>query len=370
MLLINLINGVYAQVELPTQYKYGSPYGFIRSYAGVDHENEPINLRFTLSHQNIIGDLNIDGTNILFDGSEQNWIDSCHFYASLENYGLLNIEILSDSNLLLIYRPISALPEIKISLTVQSEPGIYPFDMLSYDATKLLIFNTDSTADTTGIQSSHIMLVAPKYLDITTQEKINKALRSIYPNATSNSRYPYDMVRNYDETIIKEYLSMMMSESYASSSAYNQWYSNYHMSLTYNKNDLLGISNSYWAYTGGAHGMYGVSLYLYDMLQERLITLDDIFVEDYQEPLQRIINRQLLLDLNEDSTASMQSLGYWEESIPLTNNFTIEENNMVFYYGPYEIAAYAAGPTIITIPLKSLSPMFRRDSPLKRILDF
>ena len=356
------------QIELSTQYEYGKPFGHIGQYTGVDNENETIKLYLTYSPKSIWGEFIVNNNSIIFNGTEQNWIDSSHIKTSIEDYGSLNIEIINDSSLLIIYEPISALPEIRINLTEQAEPGIYPFDLLSYKATKLLIFNSDSSADTTHIESYHIMLVAPDHFDIATQKKINNAVRSIFPNATANSRYPYDIVRNYDELLIKEYLSQAMGESFCSNYESSNWFSDYVMSVSFNEHDLLGISNSYWTYTGGVHGMYGVSFYVYDMRQERLLNLEDIFVDGYDEQLATIINHQLLYDLNVDSTTSLSSLGYWEDKIPITSNYTIEENNIVFYYGPYEIASYATGPTIITIPLKSLQAIIRRDSPINRLL--
>jgi hypothetical protein len=40
----------------------------------------------------------------------------------------------------------------------------------------------------------------------------------------------------------------------------------------------------------------------------------------------------------------------------LNDNFALTATGIVFYYNPYEIAAYAAGPTLLELPLPSNKP--------------
>lgn len=365
-----LMQSLAAQTDYPTRYDYGRQSGFIKQFEGVYTDNTQLNLRLVVIERSFFGNFSIPGnTNILFDGNTENWIDSNSISIQIIGYGQLNMDFTSDSSILLFYLPDFGLPSIKTTMIERYPTGTYPFDIIYYHATKVLSTDTAYYHDTLQLNCVHHMLVPSKRLDTKDQEKLNEALKSVFPKLLNSSRYPYDLVRNQDEVLIKDYLSTYGSGD-IDLGEYANWEAYYTMNITYNAYDLLGIDFSYYNYSGGVHGIYGSDFFLYDLKQAKLLSLKDIFADGFEEKLEQMINDQIRKDNNIDSLKSLMEVGYFVDTIPLTMNYTLGEFGLMFYYPPYEIASYAAGSTTVTISPGDLKSIIAHKSPLKRAFAF
>ncbi|AKD56101.1 RsiV family protein [Spirosoma radiotolerans] len=115
------------------------------------------------------------------------------------------------------------------------------------------------------------------------------------------------------------------------------------------------------AYTGGAHPNSNLSFYNFDRKTGQMLTLTDM-----------VSDTTALLDLVEKAFREQQQVmpqnnleerGYFlrDGRFFLPANVGMSPRGMVFYYNPYEIAAYAVGPIQVTVPYTQLDGILQKD---------
>ncbi len=112
--------------------------------------------------------------------------------------------------------------------------------------------------------------------------------------------------------------------------------------VEFNSKKLLTLSFFTFSYTGGAHGNYGATYITLDLENHRKLQLEDIFKPGYEEILTPLIEKGIREHFElEESTPLEQVL--FEPTVPITDNFGLLEDEILFDYPPYMIAPYAAG---------------------------
>jgi hypothetical protein len=134
------------------------------------------------------------------------------------------------------------------------------------------------------------------------------------------------------------------------------WDTGYFMKLKSNTNDFLQIEYMFSSYEGGAHGNYGFSERVFDLKNNKKLTLKDITTM----PKARL-EALLMKNINTIPSGTTDSQGAVKNSdmlllktIPANENFYFDEKNLYFHYSPYEIAAFAAGDIIIPVSWEEL----------------
>lgn len=115
-------------------------------------------------------------------------------------------------------------------------------------------------------------------------------------------------------------------------------------------------------FTGGAHPV-GMNYNLaYEAQTLKRIALKDIFKQGYEPRLlkmaETIFRKQESLKLSDKLD---ESNGYFFENgkFKLNDNFIITDKSIDFFYNVYEIKPYAAGPTLLSIPLSLIKPLLK-----------
>ena len=124
--------------------------------------------------------------------------------------------------------------------------------------------------------------------------------------------------------------------------------------------EILTLEREYTEYSGGAHGRNEIHYYNFAVKTGDTLLLEDIIKPGTNEALSAMIDfhfREQKGLTNEQSLISDGGLNV--ETIPVTQNFALDTKGIRFYYNPYEIAAYAAGPIIIEVPLADLAPYLK-----------
>jgi len=111
-------------------------------------------------------------------------------------------------------------------------------------------------------------------------------------------------------------------------------------------------------YTGGAHGMVYFKTFNFDLANERVLALADLFGPgaaplEVIAPLVRESLRAQLGDMVDEAWLE-------EGTQPVETNYEnwlLTPDALVFYFPPYQMAAYAAGPQTVSLPLSALSDM-------------
>jgi hypothetical protein len=125
------------------------------------------------------------------------------------------------------------------------------------------------------------------------------------------------------------------------------------------------VASSYF-YTGGAHGNTDFTPMNYDLATGRAFGITDLFQPGaaYLDTLSAYTGHWI----HEAAAASGWSAeDFWAEGwAPETGNFsrfTVGADSLRFYFPPYQIAAYAAGPFEMGVPLDVVRPLLAADGP-------
>ena len=125
---------------------------------------------------------------------------------------------------------------------------------------------------------------------------------------------------------------------------------------TYNfSGDVISYQFTIYEYTGGAHGNTYFRTFTFDVTDEREIVLDDVFT-DVTAGLEAAAPtiRDSLSERLDDMADSQ-----WLEdgTAPVVENyqhFALTEDTLLFFFPPYQVAPYAAGPQTVSVPLSAL----------------
>lgn len=116
--------------------------------------------------------------------------------------------------------------------------------------------------------------------------------------------------------------------------------------VKYNKDGILSLVQTFYTYTGGAHGMTLLDAVNLDLVNQKELTLADIHpeLERQKAVILAEINRQIAIDPSQ----------YFMDYLPVDylneDNFYLTEEGLVIFYQLYEIAPYASGIQEFVIP--------------------
>ena len=151
----------------------------------------------------------------------------------------------------------------------------------------------------------------------------------------------------------------------------DEWYSSYEIlgdSIYYNQNDLLSMVVSKEYDTGGAHDAHYYTNRVFDLKTGERITEAEIFVEDYQDDLAKIIVDAIALCNNVDKASDLENIGFFNiNEIYPNKNFYVDDIGITYTFNEYEIAAYVVGATSVRIPYEKIRHLLRKESPIARI---
>lgn len=113
-------------------------------------------------------------------------------------------------------------------------------------------------------------------------------------------------------------------------------------------------------YRGGAHPNTENTIVCFDPATGDEITLDDIFKQDYEEPLIAMLTRKLMEDEGASTAEELAEKGYYPDvDMFITNNFILGEDSITFLYNRYEIAPYAKGDILISLDYTTLKEIMK-----------
>jgi hypothetical protein len=122
---------------------------------------------------------------------------------------------------------------------------------------------------------------------------------------------------------------------------------------------VTSVQFDVYEYTGGAHPNSYYRTFVFDLGQERVLTLNDLFVAGVNplDTIFPIVQADLQAQL---TTMEVPADGAWIDdgtgTIPENyQNFVLTEDSLIFLFPPYQVAPYAVGPFTVTIPLANLS---------------
>ncbi len=123
------------------------------------------------------------------------------------------------------------------------------------------------------------------------------------------------------------------------------------MQVSFQSEEFVSLELNYYLFTGGAHGYSGTTFLNFDANTGELIHQDSLFND--VEGLIRYSENEFRERYQVPQDRSINSSGFWFENdqFHLPENIGFTDTELILHYNQYEIASYAEGPIILTIPL-------------------
>ncbi|MEP6985618.1 MAG: DUF3298 domain-containing protein [Chloroflexota bacterium] len=109
-------------------------------------------------------------------------------------------------------------------------------------------------------------------------------------------------------------------------------------------------------YTGGAHPNSGYTSFTFDVKKATELTLNDVFLNG-KVPLDMIAKfaqDHLKKTLGDMEDATMLEAGTTTSTPDNYKNWALTPTSIIFFFDPYQVAPYAAGPQKVEIPFTAL----------------
>jgi len=182
--------------------------------------------------------------------------------------------------------------------------------------------------------------------------------------------YPLDLTqksdlvaRTVDDVIKKAKDEIMQSVSGDFTPGSGQ----YELDITYDtvthSDTVYTLLLTIYQYQGGAHGSQALLPFTFDLKNNKVLTLDDIFTSTPNalkliEPIaQAAIKQAIGADMVQED---MLSAG----ATPTSDNyqyFSLDKDSITFYFQQYQVGPYAIGIQKVTIPFAQLSSVLKPD---------
>lgn len=194
----------------------------------------------------------------------------------------------------------------------------------------------------------------------------------IIKNLTGDSvaNYSDKAIDNYIQKWIKDYKSLekeyvsikdTMNEGEIAPSAFN-WEVKIKACPIFKSKSLLCYKIENYIFMDGAHGSTIIKAVNMSLKDGKIITLDDVFNDDYDDLLLPSIVEKIKKDNKLKVGDDLESIGYFgTDEMCVSSNFLIEEDGVTFIYNPGEVAAYVVGNVKVKLPFEDLSMAIRSD---------
>lgn len=206
----------------------------------------------------------------------------------------------------------------------------------------------------------------------TLAQLINQQLLSIAFGSKYAHNSPQEFVANFTNDYLKDYRGDV-EELYQADvkngmtpedtpSWYNYEY-DFQSSLKKGADDVWNYTLLSFMYTGGAHPNTIRQCLNIDATTGALITKESLFDMDHEKEICRLIEQALIKEANQrldtDTITSVQGLQengiLLDTDLFIPDNFLLKKDGVTFVYNRYEIAPYAAGDFVLTVPMSDLS---------------
>ena len=210
-----------------------------------------------------------------------------------------------------------------------------------------------------------IKFVYPQaYADEAILEKLRKQFVVSYFGEDYEDLSPEEATRHYTDDYLSAYKDL--EEDYkddlanADKRPVGAWYSYYEMSsntIAFNQADIISYTVSF-------------ENYVLNLRTGRPITEEEIFVEDYQDSLARILVDRIARQNNLTDIKELEDIGFFSvDEIYPNGNFLVDEEGITYSFNEYEIAAYVVGVTNVRLPYQDIRHLLKDESPIAHLID-
>jgi len=180
-------------------------------------------------------------------------------------------------------------------------------------------------------------------------QTINTALREeiIYALSFSDENTA-STIKGAMDSFTEEYRKM--KSQFPGMASLSQWEAEINAQVIYDDNNLVTIQLEGYTYTGGAHG-YGYTKYL-NFDRDKGSELDNGELFKDQEGFTSLAETKFRNEQDIPQSGDINSTGFMFEKnqFHLADNIGYTPDGLKMTYNQYEVASYADGPIVLTIP--------------------
>ena len=257
--------------------------------------------------------------------------------------------------------------------TKKASENSITFDSISVEKTYHLLDNPDNPNC-----NLEIKFVNPrKYSDKEVLKNLQRQFVSSYFGENYEQLSPEEAVRKYTDDYLAAYKDQ--DEEYkaevakSAETTVSSWISYYEMSsddIAFNQDDIISYTVSFYYFNVCANCAHSYNIHLVNLKYGKPITEEEIFVDNYQDNLARILVDQIAKQNNVSDAKELENIGFFsvDEIFP-NGNFLVDETGITYSFNEYEIAAYVVGVTNVHLPYKEIRYLLRDDSPISQLIE-
>lgn len=229
---------------------------------------------------------------------------------------------------------------------------------------KQLINTEDKSVDKLPSATVEISLLCPA-------KRINKVLKDTLDHIiTRFMNYRPEQIKSPE--LLMENIVYDFFESYREATdgiegiqhfASFNWSKKLSMNVKYNENNIISLCFEKYGYTGGAHGINIMKYVVLDMKQNKRLEQEDIFMENYQPNLIKLLDKKLRRINGILPDENLRDAGFLVDQMEISDNFYVNNEGIGFFYNVYQISPYAAGTTELFIPFAELKSILKSNIP-------
>lgn len=257
----------------------------------------------------------------------------------------------------------------------QAEANKITFDSISIDK-KYHLLENDSNPNC-NLQVKFVFPV--KYKDAEVLKQIQGIFTELYFGENYNKLTPSAAIEKYTQEYLDAYKDLEVDykaeieKAKTDNGQVGSWFSYYEMSsddIVFNKSDILCFSVYFENYTGGAHGAHSTRNHVINLKNGKLVTEDEIFTDDYQNTLAKILIEKIAKLNNVENPKDLENVGFFSvDEIYPNGNFFVNSEGITYTFNEYEIAAYVVGQTTVFIPYNEIQLILRKESPISQLIN-
>lgn len=259
------------------------------------------------------------------------------------------------------------------SCNKEAEKAVSPVDTIS------VTFGLDTTfVSGNDVKTGRIMKLSIKgefpQNSVLRQEIINNCFSDSLCLISSNN--PKEVIMRFCDYWLDDFKKIIEDEEHD-----NTWDADYPRESQYTLNvyRVSHLGNYLVSYCkeddgynfGAAHGYHGIYYFTFDLKNNKRITESSIFVDDYQKKINALLIKNMMEQYGADNASELlekRLLLVDNENINSNDNFYISQEGITYCFNEYEISAYAAGYTKVTIPFYDLEGLIKESSPVYKYL--
>lgn len=190
----------------------------------------------------------------------------------------------------------------------------------------------------------HAALITPDYMGLLGDVTVRQAVDSFVTSYISDYRRDYAPLYRGDREHRQSYESEFTC----------------HSSVENNREGIVSYIAHTNTYGGGEHSVSSTIVKNIEMKTGKILTLEDIFVPGYEQPLKDLIVEELCRQQDARSLAELQEKGFFAGIEPYaTDNFVLGDGEIRFVYVDSEIAPHETGEITVVLDDSKIKHMMK-----------